>query len=943
MDRPGVRHQRIFREAKQTRSTALSSSLDSSHSTECKPPAKPTAPEQVRARSDKIPESGYSTPSEGLTFSTTRLTAARIRPSMPTDVRSPQNFCLSSRDGNLLIQAPQKPALNPKDVRPFKYETAPRATARQGSRTELPKEEDTDQITEDDFRELPAGTADMFDAISKLVTQFLDPGYQGTTTKENIGTSGEVSPPKTKNESRASRQPVQAVAVPPVASSTRPVLRSTAVTKQKNDSLAVDSIADIDLRVVSREGEPDSKDYIVAWVLLAVFVVFLFVVFYFFASTHGRNTAGSHTSVPCVSNYCVKEAEYLGQLLSWKDDPPCDNFYMFVCRGWKSQYMEAPPLSFVSQDDDNIASLEQSVYAMLQNKAENSKSLSWLRDLMDKCMDEKQIEGDGWDSLLEVMSDASVGPFPLTPPVRRSLSVWKSAGRLLRKTGTTALFSITVVAAPSGSPNNILAIGPPETPRHGAMSTDNVVKQYTNAIFSAVKALKKRFVPVENLLEIARFAASYENVISHSAVSVAIPMSTTNYSSHIAKFLSSVFYDRWPEYTEKLASDVLVLSPNIVRRIIQLMESTELHTTINYLALRLMIQVSPFIPHADLTQVFSTFLTGRPTITSPRWKICLRAVEKALAPLMYASYFTYQNLHAPASQFADFVGEAAQQFLRGVDDSSYFTASSKTAFRDVLSQTHFRVLGPPWVSDSAAMEAYIQTLPTIRPAHTALQSYTGVYEATFLYSLSRGSSQQWTRSMFATECWHELNPRTLYVPLLTFNVTLWSYTNIQPLQVSMAGFRVQQCILEMLLGHTAFANDQPQWWLDEATKHKLESGEACLDRIAGRGNVREPLAIVKRSLSVRLACEHFQRSVNASGRKLTLHLPNGEVLTETQLFFVLLVLQSCESSPAEGAAPSLEFEWNAALGNDPELSAAFACPPRFRDEPGKEVWRITDH
>ncbi|KAH7961581.1 hypothetical protein HPB52_010698 [Rhipicephalus sanguineus] len=770
MDRRQVRLQSRLREEKQGRSTAQSSLLDSFHSTESKPPAKPTVAEQGRARNDKLPESGYSTPSEGLTFSTTLFAGARIRPGAPGDVCSPQNFCLSSR----VIHAAGQPAPKTKDVRSFKYETAPEATGTPSTRRERPNQEDAEQISGDeDLRELPAGAADMFEAISKLVAQFVGSGDQGATPKENVGTAGEVSPPKTENESRATPRPV--------ARSTRPVVRSSAVTRQKNDSLAVDSVADIDLRVVSREGEPDSKEYLVAFVLLAIFVVFLFVVFYVFALAHGRNKAGSHTTLACVSDYCVKDAEYLGRLLSWKDDPPCDNFYMFVCRRWKSQYLEAPPSSFVSQDDDNIASLEQGVYAMLQNKAENSKSLSWLRDVMDKCMDEKQIEGDGWDSLLELMSDASVGPFPMTPPVRRSLSAWKSAGRLLRKTGTTTLFALTVAVAPSGSPNSVLA------------------------------------------------------------------------------FLSAVFYDRWPAYTDKLASDVLVLSPDIVRRIIQLVESTELHTAINYLALRLMIQVSPFIPHADLTQVFGTFLTGRPMMISPRWKICLRAVEKALAPLMYASYFTYQNLHASASH-----------------------------------KTHFRVLGPPWVSDGAAMEAYVQTLPTIYPAHTALQSYTGVYEATFLYSLSRGFSQQWTRSMFSTECWHELNPRTLYVPLLTFNVTLWSHPNTQSLQVSRAGFRVQECILEMLLGHTAFANDQSQWWLDEATKHKLESSEACLDRIAGRGNVREPLGIVKRSLSVRLACEQYQRSVNASGRKLTLNLPNSE--------------------------------WNAALGNDPELSAAFGCP-----------------
>ncbi|XP_037561516.2 neprilysin-2 [Dermacentor silvarum] len=732
-----------------------------------------------------------------------------------------------------------------------------------------------------------------------------------------------------KKKSFRSRPRVEAAAaaaVPHNARTTRLARRSSSVTSERNylSASAIGTIADINLRVIDGEGESRFKEYLVALVLLACFAALLFVVLYVLAPNRESIKADTQGSLACVSENCIKDAEYLGQLLSWKDAPPCDNFYMFVCRGWKSQYPEVPLSSFVSRDDDHVASLEESVYAMLENKSENSQSLARLRDLMDKCMDEKQIEGDGWDSLLELMSDASVGPFPITPPVRSSLSVWKSAGRLLRRTGTSALLGIGLAVAPSGAPKSILAIGPPETSKYSILNTDIVVKLYTSAIFSVVRALKKRFVPAENLLDIARFVADFEKAISQRSVGVGFRISTANSSSPIAQFLSGVFYDHWPEYFDKPASDVLISSPNLVRRIIQLVESTERHTAINFLSLRVMIQVSPFIPHTDLTQ-FGTFITGRPMIPSPRWKICLRAVEKALAPLMYASYFTYRNLHASASKFAHFVGEAAQEFLRGVENSSYFSMFSKAAFRDVLLNTQFRVLGPPWISDGAAMEAYVQTLPTIRPAHTALQSYTGVHEATFLYSLSRGFSQQWTRSMFAIDCWHGLNPRTLYVPLLTFNVTLWSHSSTQFLQVSRAGFRVQKCILEMLLGDAAFTNDRPFWWLDEATRHKLESVESCLQRSVQRGKVQELLAILKRSLSVRLAYEHFHRSVKASGTTFKLYLPNGEALTETQLFFILLVMQSCQSRRAADAPSSLELEWNAALGNYPEMAAAFGC------------------
>ncbi|XP_050044929.1 neprilysin-21-like [Dermacentor andersoni] len=729
-----------------------------------------------------------------------------------------------------------------------------------------------------------------------------------------------------KNMSFRCRPHVEAAAVPPNARTTRMARRSSSVTTEINglSASATGSIADINLRVIDGEGESRFKEYLVALILLACFAALLLVVLYVLAPTHGNIKADAQGSLACVSDNCLKDAEYLDQLLSWKDAPPCDNFYMFVCHGWKSQYPDAPLSPFVSLDDDHAASLEENVYAMLENKSENSKSLAWLRDLMDKCMDERQIEGDGWDSLLELMSDASVGPFPITPPVRSSLSIWKSAGRLLRATGTSALLGMGVAVAPSGTPKSILAIYPPEASRYRILGTDIVVKLYTSAIFSAVKALKKRFVPVENLLDIARFVADFEKEIGHRAVGAGFRISTANSSSPIAQFLSGVFYDHWPEYFDKRTSDVLISSPNLVRRIIQLVESAERHTVINFISLQMMIQVSPFIPHTELAQ-FGTFITGRSMMPSPRWRICLRAVEKALAPLMYASYFTYRNLHASASKFAHFVGEAAQEFLRGVENSSYFTMFSKAAFRDVLTNTQFRVLGPPWISDGTVMEAYVQTLPTIRPAHTALQSYTGVHEATFLYSLSRGYSQQWTRSMFTADCWHGLNPRTLYVPLLTFNVTLWSHPSTQFLQVSRAGFRVQKCILEMLLGDAAFTNDQQFWWLDEATRHKLESVESCLQRSVRRSNVQNLLAILKRSLSVLLAYEHFHKSVKGSGKTLKLYLPNGEVLTETQLFFIVLVMQSCGKRPPADGPSSLELEWNAALANYPGMSAAFRC------------------
>ncbi|KAH9370085.1 hypothetical protein HPB48_001962 [Haemaphysalis longicornis] len=574
-----------------------------------------------------------------------------------------------------------------------------------------------------------------------------------------------------------------------------------------------------------------------------------------------------------------------------------------------------------------VAGLEEEVFAMLENKSESAESLQPLRDLMDKCMDDRQIESDGWNSLLELLHNNSAGGFPVTPPVRGSVSVWQVAGYYLRKTGTSCLLGVSTAAHPSTASHDILLVSPPELLcGSGGVPINDAMKLYSDAISSIVRALQKQYIPTEHLLSIARFAGELEKVAVEGAEKTNFLLLKPKVSSPIGRFLSGVFNGTPLANFSLPGSDVLISSPNVVTKILELVERADVPTVLNFLSIRLMVQLSPFIPHADLTDFYGAFLRGRSKSQLPRRKLCLLAVEKALFPLVYVSYFTARNLRVPATRFTRLVGEAAREFSREVDESSLFSAYSKIAIRNVLSSTQFKVLGPNWISESGAVGRYLRALPTVRSPHTALDSYTALYEATFLDSMSHGCSQRWGRSIFATHCWHRRHPRAVFVPLLLFNVSLWDDASTQSLQIARVGFRVQMCIFDMLLEESdSPAGEQPHW-LDDATKENLDRAESCLQRSLGVP-MQERLGILKRNLAARIAYKHFQNNRANSATPLTLRLSNGRRLTAAQMFFISLMMQYCESRPsADEASWSTRLEWNVALQHQHEMLEAFSCP-----------------
>ncbi|XP_037561530.1 uncharacterized protein LOC119440717 [Dermacentor silvarum] len=636
--------------------------------------------------------------------------------------------------------------------------------------------------------------------------------------------------------------------------------------------------------IISSTERTCRDDVLAAVMFVAAVTSVLAVLLYLFTSIRDVG-APFKASRTCFSDACLRDAAFLDQLLSWNVVWPCDNFYMFVCRQWRNQFAATPLAGSVSADDDYVANAEEKMYAILEDRRQGSSLLQPLRDLMDKCMDVKRIQLDGWDPLLAFMSEASMVTFPMTPPTRPSLSAWKTAGQVLRRTGTSALLNVGIAANPRVLNEDIVLIAPPDMlTSNRVIDVNEAVRLYTDAVFSAVKALRKEFIPAAYTLGIVKFAGNLEKLCKlKPRERQSYQIARANTSSHLFTFVTEALRSSEPR-APRAGSDVLIQSPHLVYKIVKLVEDTELHTVFNYISLRLMIQTSPFIPQNDLTDFYGPLVLGKFQHSLPRWKLCLRVVEKTLFPLAYVSFLTNLSAHASPLKFHDAVSSAARELLHGVKTSPLFNALSRTAIQKMFVNTRFKVLAPPWIHDDALLRSYYQSLPTIKPTDTAFGSYVATFEHVFAHTASRDYSQQWSHSAFSTDCYYDGSVRTIFVPLLVFNITAGVDAAGDYAQVPRAAYRVVKCVLDMMFAD-ANSTSGDESWLDLETRHRFEDAERCF----GGSPHEVPLRArwfpkLTDALAMKSAFNTFRKATASSGKAWGLRLPNGKYLTNDQLF-----------------------------------------------------------
>ncbi|KAH9383134.1 hypothetical protein HPB48_023869 [Haemaphysalis longicornis] len=592
---------------------------------------------------------------------------------------------------------------------------------------------------------------------------------------------------------------------------------------------------------------------------------------------------------------------------------------MFVCSRWRNQFPVAEGHLPVSSDDDYVGCLEGHVRMILEGRSLRFPAVTEsLHGVYNACVNARLIEDSGWDGLLEFMSEVSLDGFPLTPPVRRSVSVWKTAAKLLRRTGAAALASVSVVSHPTSPENDIVSIGPPETLMAvSGMDINEVIRLYTSAVFASFKALRKMFIPPVYTLNVVKFASDVENLSSQFNDEDA-RVGTLDPASALQVFLAELFDGVSVAAYSRPGVEVSIQSPDFIARLVALVEETDLHTVMNFLGVRLMVQVAAFIPESGLAEAYTTLLYGKRLQGDLRWKVCIRVAEKALSPLFQRVALENFTVHVPVTQLTDLVNEIVQQFLSGVSTMPYLDEEARAGIRNVVSKTRFETLAPTWIFNQTLVDEYARNAPSV-DGGKPLQSYAAIHEYSFMSSLSRGYGARWARSIFSANCWYERKPRTMYIPALLFNATLL-FDRVYNFELARAGVRISQCLLDMLFAE-GNSTDPAERWLNNATAARIAEAHQCFGKDNASGNgLRDATAL-------RITYSHFLRTLDPRHKEMRFHLGQHRNASATQLFFVYLLLQSCERKTSTDEAPEESMHrWNAALRNREEFLTAFGCP-----------------
>ncbi|KAM7301574.1 neprilysin-2-like [Ixodes scapularis] len=613
-----------------------------------------------------------------------------------------------------------------------------------------------------------------------------------------------------------------------------------------------------------------------ALVILAVIIITAFILLFMKFKTKGEDKPefGMKLADTCSSLSCIQNAAFLGNLLFW-DVNPCDNFYMFVCNHWANQLPISVGAFTISIDDDYAGDLEDIMFSLLAQGKQTGVTQA-IGKLFEQCQNAKQIEEDGWSPLLDLLSQVELEGFPFTPPIRK-LPVWKLAAKVLRKTGVAAFFGVGITSySPQGK--DIVALRVPET----FSSTDGAdiseaIRSYTGAVQASLKALKKDFIPSDHSRNVVRFAGQLERLC--------------------------LLYSKEQE----------------LQQFEKMVQQTDTLVVMNFLSVRLIIQVSPFLPDVDLLDVYSSLVYRKLQLGVPRWKLCVRTIERALPPpFLYLSFSDVRD-HKLEAKLADLVIEIRKEFLNGIESADYLNEASKVIIRSLISKTKLQIFSAPWTRDKKLLEEFVGKVPS--SSRQSLDTYVMAHEYAFVDMLRRKSSEQWPRSAFSTSCWYDPGSRTIYVPVLVFNVSLAQSEEMPLLQLSRAGIRIGRCIFEMLISEAGSPHATEQW-LNEDTRSRI----ATLQRCTGGPQGPQNMAVLRDASVTRFAFNHFQKVYNSSGKQLRLRLAPNRDLDAQQLFFIYLVLQTCERRAAGGASTrTSSVAWNAAIRHQRGFHDAFHC------------------
>ncbi|XP_077504409.1 endothelin-converting enzyme 2-like isoform X2 [Amblyomma americanum] len=604
----------------------------------------------------------------------------------------------------------------------------------------------------------------------------------------------------------------------------------------------------------------------------------------------------------CSTEPCQRDGAYIRALIS-KDLDPCDNFYKFVCGRWKGINDSSSP------DKELVLKLESEVHHVLASplppSVQDSDILSPLKRVMTSCMN--AVSGTNVDPVLDLLAAADLEGFPFTPPIRSSISAWKTSAKVFLLTGASALLKLGVALHPFEPDRDIITVDEPDPLIVGPERTTTAYRRLMQA---SMNALGKRFVPAAYSMEVVAFTqqldaavASGESQRSEERLHRVVKLKD---ETELQIYLLEVLGDLQlpPDEEDR---DVMLLSPDFSRALIDLLRKTDVHVVLNFLCVHVLVRSSVFVSMADpdLEWAVSAQLFNHPVHHIPRWRLCVRAAAQTLPDLFL--YASHQVMGAASNTLHGVLDNVLKQVITHIETLIFLDGQTRVLAKRILSDVRFTVGLPPWLSDMSKVSAYVAKLPLFSNRGNFLKWFSEVNEMVQTSALRRSSREFWRASPFETDCWYDLQLKTVFIPVLLANWTLYRNDELDNLQLPRQGHRAARCLLRMLFeGVSSFFNREiltRSFW-SSAAKTSLRRAQLCLQEQA-HIPASMTLSLLEDHTALRIIQELYQSNVHISSAATAsrglrdVRLPGAEDFTADHLFFIYYALGFCANSLRE--------------------------------------------
>ncbi|CAN7939387.1 unnamed protein product, partial [Ixodes hexagonus] len=625
----------------------------------------------------------------------------------------------------------------------------------------------------------------------------------------------------------------------------------------------------------------------------------------------------------CWTDSCKKNGAYINALVSREMDP-CDDFFKYVCSRWTSQYDNATP----SPDDDLVYRLESDVHRLLDSSLPQSVRdtgvLSPLKRVVDACM--STGKGSDVDALLDLFSDVNLEGFPFAPPVRSSISAWKTAARVFSRTGASALIRLGVAVHPFQRHTDVTTIDIPEPL---LINEEQTPAAYMRLVQASMKVLRKRYFPSAFTSEVVAFAQKLDKAATSGEF-----LHSDERLHRLSKLQDlPEFRTYLQEIGEKAfsagESDVLLLAPDFLQSLVDLVRKYDVHVILNFLSVHVLVRTSVFssLSNPDFTWAVTSQLFGHSAHQMPRWRLCVRVAAQSLPSLfLRASSLTVKTAADVVDSVLDNV---LNQMKLNVDKIIFFDNKTCANAKQILAETHFAISRPLWLSHDDSLASYLGQLPQQNPQDQFLKWHSNTVRAVQRAALHRRSSDVWSGSPFATDCWYDLQLKTVYIPTLLSSYDMPRVDDYGTLQLPRLGHRVTRCLLRMLIeGVSSFFNRvilTRSFWSSSA-KTSLRQAQLCLQE-----QVDVPpsmsLSLLEDHVSLKMIEGLFESIRRTRVEDRDIRLPGAEDFSPAHLFFIYYGLGFCVKTLQDEEGEAQARRVNIPLRGSLVFQRHFNCRP----------------